>query len=419
MRSTALKKLTSLVSPGGLLLLAVVVLVQWPAIQESVRGLVRFYPYAVFAVGLVLGWWFHRSRLLFALLVLALADRALLHFAAGEAGAAGTGLVVFQAVAFLLPLNLAALTLLTERGTLTLTGLLRLAAIFLQVGAVFLLCRPVGAETAALLELKIFPERFFTWTPVGQPALLLFVAAFVLFSVRLFLHPNATGRGFLWALVAVFLGLNADGAGAGPAIYFATAGLILVAGLIQASYYMAYRDQLTGLSARRALNEALQRVGGQYTVAMVDIDHFKKFNDRYGHDVGDQVLRMVAAKLAEVGGGGRAFRYGGEEFTILFPGRAVDESLPYLERIRKAVEETRFAVRGPGRPRRKPKKPRPSPAGGGASRQSRREASITVSIGVAERDQHNAKPEQVLKAADQALYTAKRAGRNRIEPWSH
>ena len=123
---------------------------------------------------------------------------------------------------------------------------------------------------------------------------------------------------------------------------------------------MAYRDQLTGLSARRALNEALQRVGGQYTVAMVDIDHFKKFNDRYGHDIGDQVLRMVAAKLAEVGGGGRAFRYGGEEFTILFPGRAVDESLPYLERIRKAVEETRFTVRGPGRPRRKPKKPRPS-----------------------------------------------------------
>ena len=142
------------------------------------------------------------------------------------------------------------------------------------------------------------------------------------------------------------------------------------------------------------------------------IDHFKKFNDRYGHDVGDQVLRMVAAKLAEVGGGGRAFRYGGEEFTILFPGRAVDESLPYLERIRKAVEETRFAVRGPGRPRRKPKKAR-------TNRQSRREASITVSIGVAERDPHNAKPEQVLKAADRALYTAKRAGRNRIEPWSH
>ena len=301
MRSTALKKLTSLVSPGGLLLLAVVVLVQWPAIQESVRGLVRFYPYAVFAVGVVLGWWFHRSRLLFALLVLALADRALLHFAAGEAGAAGVGRVVFQAVAFLLPLNLAALTLLTERGTLTLTGLLRLAAIFLQVGAVFLLCRPVGAGTAALLELKFFPERFFTWTPVGQPALLLFVAAFVLFSVRLFLHPNATGRGFLWALAATFLALNAAGVGSGPTTYFATAGLILVAGLIQASYYMAYRDQLTGLSARRALNEALQRVGGQYTVAMVDIDHFKKFNDRYGHDVGDQVLRMVAAKLAEVG----------------------------------------------------------------------------------------------------------------------
>ena len=67
---------------------------------------------------------------------------------------------------------------------------------------------------------------------------------------------------------------------------------------------MAYDDELTGLPARRALNEALARLRGTYTVAMVDIDHFKRFNDEHGHDVGDQILRMVGARLAGVGGGG-------------------------------------------------------------------------------------------------------------------
>src|SRR5688500_20279314 len=86
--------------------------------------------------------------------------------------------------------------------------------------------------------------------------------------------------------------------------------------VIEASYLMAYQDGLTGLPARRALTEALHQMNGKFTIAMVDVDHFKKLNDRYGHDVGDQVLRMLASRLAKVSNGGRAFRYGGEEFEI-------------------------------------------------------------------------------------------------------
>jgi len=79
------------------------------------------------------------------------------------------------------------------------------------------------------------------------------------------------------------------------------------------------------LPSRRALIERLPSLGRRYTVAMVDVDHFKNFNDTYGHDAGDQVLRMVASRLGEVSGGGTAFRYGGEEFTILFPGKGGKE----------------------------------------------------------------------------------------------
>jgi len=106
-----------------------------------------------------------------------------------------------------------------------------------------------------------------------------------------------------------------------PALFSGAALLIMQLAVIQESHNMAFRDDLTGLPSRRALNEQLPGLGSRYAIAMVDVDHFKRFNDTYGHDVGDQVLKVVAARLMGVTGGGRPFRYGGEEFTVLFPGQ--------------------------------------------------------------------------------------------------
>ena len=93
---------------------------------------------------------------------------------------------------------------------------------------------------------------------------------------------------------------------------------------------------------------------------MLDIDFFKKFNDRYGHDVGDQVLCMVASHIKRVGGGGRPFRFGGEEFSILFQGKSRDETIPYLENLRESIENAQFALRGKNRPKKPPKRPKKS-----------------------------------------------------------
>src|SRR6185369_6728757 len=103
--------------------------------------------------------------------------------------------------------------------------------------------------------------------------------------------------------------------------------------------------------SRRSLNESLQGLGRRYTIAMVDVDHFKKFNDTYGHDVGDQVLKMVARKIQDVGGGGKAYRYGGEEFTITFSGRSLADVIPHLEELRKTIAGYRLQLRGSDRPR--------------------------------------------------------------------
>ena len=208
--------------------------------------------------------------------------------------------------------------------------------------------------------------------------------------------------------MASFLALNLGGGGPQATVYFSTGGLILVVSVIEASYFMAFRDGLTALPTRRALGEALLRIQGPYSVAMVDIDRFKAFNDDYGHDVGDQVLRMVATEIGRVGGGGRAFRYGGEEFAVLFSGKGAEEVLPHLERLRKAVEEVKFTLRGSARPIEKPETPLPTPSPG-------RQLSVTVSIGVAERADRRSAPSESLTLADEALYRAKKAGRNRVK----
>jgi GGDEF domain-containing protein len=142
---------------------------------------------------------------------------------------------------------------------------------------------------------------------------------------------------------------------------------------------------------------------------MIDVDHFKQFNDTHGHDVGDQVLKLVGGQLAFVEGGGRAYRYGGEEFSVLFASGSVREALPHLEKVRKAIEGYGMAVRRDDRPRDRK---------AGTVRRGQGEVetvlSVTVSIGVAGSDAKRATPDQVIRAADEALYRAKQGGRNRV-----
>lgn len=172
---------------------------------------------------------------------------------------------------------------------------------------------------------------------------------------------------------------------------------------------MAFRDDLTGLPSRRALNEQLPGLGNRYAIAMVDVDHFKRFNDTYGHDVGDQVLRMVGAKMMSVTGGGRPFRYGGEEFTVLFPGKTCKDAAPHLERLRQSIEDYRMNLRSGDRPA-DDERGRNKRAGSRGSDS----VSVTVSIGVAEINNRFTDPHSVIKGADEALYKAKGKGRNQV-----
>jgi diguanylate cyclase (GGDEF)-like protein len=340
---------------------------------------------------------------------LALADRGLLLFssAASSAGAGSVtiGRTVYNAIGFLLPLNLVFVSRVKERGIVTFQGIVRMSLILLQVLGVFLICRHQEWGLAAFLDYSLPNDHLLSWLPLSLPCLFSFGVAFLSLTRGFIRHESVIENGFFWALLSVFLAFAAGKVGPISTIYLATAGLVLVVSVIESSHSMAFRDELTGIPGRRALEEKLLQLSGNFTLAMVDIDHFKKFNDRHGHDVGDQVLRMVASKLAKVTGGGKPFRYGGEEFTILLAGKSAAEAMLHLEGVRKAVEQTRFIIRTRNRPRSKPEDPKKITG-------SRRKVKITISIGVAEKNEKYTSPEQVLMAADKALYRAKKAGRN-------
>jgi diguanylate cyclase (GGDEF)-like protein len=400
-----MKRILSLLVPEPPILIGAALLVTLPSLRGAALGLADVYPYTVLAAALLLGWRFNRSRLVFAVALLALTAYIL---ASGVDSPRER--LFFHAATILLPVNFALIALLPERGTVTTPGLVRWSIIVVQIVAVAFLAKNFPAPATALLKTRFLPAVLSAWTPIAQPAILTFLLTGALLVAAWLGEPQTPVRGYVYALVAVLAGLSWKAAGPGQLIWLATAGLVLVVAVVEASYLMAYRDGLTDLPGRRALNEALPRLSGQFTVAMIDVDHFKLFNDRWGHDAGDHVLRMVAARLAAVEGGGKAYRYGGEEFAVLFAGRGAEECMPHLEQLREVIETSRFTLRRRFRPRKKPT----AAKGGVGGRKTREQVVITVSIGVAEKNSRHTSPDQVVNAADKALYRAKEAGRNRV-----
>ncbi len=191
------------------------------------------------------------------------------------------------------------------------------------------------------------------------------------------------------------------------AVFFSLAGILLIYNIMSTSHSLAFIDQLTEIPSRRALENEMAHLGKHYSIAMLDIDHFKKFNDVHGHDTGDDVLRLVAKTLKKVEGKAKVFRYGGEEFTILFKGKYKVETLPFLEDLRENVACYDMFLRNRND---RPKDDKMGTKNRG-SNQKEKTVNVTISIGVADSSEITP-PKNVLKEADDALYKAKKKGRN-------
>jgi diguanylate cyclase (GGDEF)-like protein len=400
-------------------LVAVAAMLHTNLVAPSV-ALTAFAFYAALVAGLLIAWRFHSSRIFFALLVLFLAQRGIEYFSSGHVAATTSARMALAAVGLLLPIDFVLISLQKERGFVFSSIAPPALFLFVESVIVAVLCRPDSlAAPARALRHPLLPA------PLAFATLVAFSAAAVALLIRFLLFRKPVESGLLWALAASFLALRFGGAGRIPSAYFATAAFILAVSMVETSYLLAYHDELTTLPSRRAFNDALLRLSPPYSIAMLDIDHFKRCNDIYGHDTGDQVLRLVASKLARVTGGGQAYRCGGEEFAIVFSGKTTQEVLDDLEQLRANIEASSFRLRGQDRrqeargPERRNPRARGRAKTGHAIRQLSQagtptQISVTASIGVATSGAENSSAE-VIEAADKALYRAKAAGRNRIE----
>ena len=301
------------------------------------------------------------------------------------------------------PLLLVSLTIIPDRGIFSLRAIPAYALLLCSfMFSIILIIISPEWLTHALLT-NWFPARYFDWTQLPQTALFISVISFISMLILYFLKPSSQLAVGLGVLLLLITQMHFGEESRSLNIFSSASLLMCLYGVLQESWRMAYLDELTELPARRALREKFQQIGGQYAVAMLDVDHFKKFNDTYGHDTGDAVLRMIATKLSHVTGAGSCFRYGGEEFSIIFNGKNREEAIPHLEALRETIANTRFIVNRASSRRKSDKKIKAA---------KNKHVNITVSIGVADSSGKASNPWDILKLADKALYRAKNKGRN-------
>ncbi|QEM69285.1 GGDEF domain-containing protein [Geobacter sp. FeAm09] len=402
------RKISTILVPAAVLFAAWITVFQIPQLPPEQQGLVPLATYLLYVAGVFLACHFRRGRVFLALLAVG-ACYHLFRTQLAHGTDTPEAWLIYRALTVVVPFNILLVALMREKGFWTVAGRMRLLFVAMQIGAVWLTVRLDQHALWVALTRPIvhWPalERF----AMPQLSLILILLAAGIAVRRAVSLGSPIEGGVFASCVTLFVLFRWMWSPHVPETFCAAAALILIMAVIQDSYNMAFRDDLTGLLSRRVLNEQLPGLGSRYAIAMVDVDHFKNFNDSYGHDVGDQVLKMVGARLMNMTGGGSPFRYGGEEFTVLFPGKSAKEALPHLERLRQTIADYRMTLRGEDRPKDEER---------GKSRRSnsRRagEVSVTVSIGVAEAGGRQTAPQEVLKAADGALYKAKNRGRNQV-----
>lgn len=389
---------------------AILMVNNWMSLPAWLTSSLNWLPYLIMVLALMLCVVFYNSRE-FCLFLTMLCVYILLQTLLWPETKGINKTTLYNLIGLVLALNFVLFNFMKERGLLNSHGGNKLFILSIEFLACFWLIKSKQAALASFLALGFIPELDFINKLTGSPLLLVWTASLVLFAIHQYINPGLLRGAWGLTLLGLIIGLNFTGKPIITSIYFVISSLILITAIIIHAYHLAYRDELTQLPSRRALKQQLLSLGRDYSIAMVDVDHFKKLNDTYGHDVGDDVLKMLAMQLRTVAGGGRPFRYGGEEFTLVFPNTEASEASLYLDVLREKIANKKLTIRHHGRPRKKPQNRK--------RRGKAKDINISISVGLAEKTDKHRSPQDVIKAADNALYKAKEGGRNRVVVAKH
>lgn len=358
-------------------------------------------PYVLAFFSLLLSVWFQHSRTFYAVCILLFAMSAVTSFEGLNHRALINGLSVILPAAFII------LAIVKERGITSRYGLIKGLVFIALILAVFLDAGRINPWLEKLKAAKPIFDSVEGMAGIPRWGVFLFIVCLCILIARFLVFSSNMDIAFTGVSLGSFLILHFTEYPDVLSIFFSAIFLIFMIALFQTSYSLAFHDTLTGVLSRRALEQEMLRLGKKFAVAMVDIDHFKRVNDRYGHKVGDDVLKMIASMIERHADGGKTFRYGGEEFVVIFPRKNSGEIFEVMDQLRDAIEKRPLVLRSPKRPKNKPKTMIFREGGS-------EKIKITVSIGIADKNERTPSVGRVIEAADKALYKAKKSGRNCI-----
>jgi diguanylate cyclase (GGDEF)-like protein len=407
MLSLLWKSLLAIFFPGGLIFLIAIGFLRPQGLPLWLQQPIAALPYIVLGFGLIFGWYFASSRMILSLLVLALADQALVLLPNNGGDQEIVHRTIVAITAFLVPLNLLAFSILKEDSLSTIRGVMRVVLVLVQPFLVLWLCLPDQQVLATSFTREYIPSRYMEWTPIPQPALVAFAIAGLLHVIRFALHRNPLEGGAIWALCAIFVAYHTSRYGWQPTNFFMAAGLIFFVTLLQSFYQQTYRDELTGIPGRLAYDEAIGQLGKRFSVAIIGIDQLTQYANIHGKSVSEQILKLAAPRIQAACSDGQIFRTTGEEFTVLFPGKSATDTMGTLDTVRKSVDAIGLFLRG----RDRVWEQRGTKEAGSRDRA----LPITLSIGVSEKLNDGATLTLVIKSAYRGLYEAKGIGGNIVK----
>jgi len=373
--------------------------------DSLLHGITHFFQYPLYMGFALVGFLcfkLNQNRILFAVMLLLGASFLLFNpLTLQPLGIGVKGLYYVVAMSF--PLTLAIIFSIRETRPMDLPNIGRLAMSLIPILVLsYLVARDVSLFSK-IAFLKIIPglnpKNGFLFPQLSLISL-------AIFGVVIFFQKDRFVKPFLRVLGITMIPLMA-GLWAGIALY----SEIFKQTEIRELYKLIKRspEDLKAYQTELATDERLSHLSGEYAIAMMDIDHFKAFNDNYGHDEGDNVLRLVGSLLSEELGD-RVYRYGGEEFCAIFNGVSAEDAYMFANKVRRKLEERQFYIRKPNSKREATS----SFDRRRAKKNNGKKVQITISIGLANPTKKAKTVEAVIKLADQSLYQAKKKGRNRV-----
>lgn len=373
-------------------------------------------PYFLFLTGMVLGWKYSNTGILLTSFFLALIYLAVNTYGPPIFSKPSPASGISKAALLIFPLNIMIVSMLTKRRIFLTTGSLYLFLFSLQLFAVTIFCNPKGVVFKGVARsLHTYshttPQKFhlaaksitaFVNNISFATCVIFTLWTFIFLFARFYYRRDIAIAGFIGIFAAAMTGLLLAKQNAVMTIYFLATGVMLVLSAVEASFSLNTIDKLTGLPTRKAMKKEIDRLKGDYAIAIIDVDDLSNFNDIYGSATGDEVLTVVADKLSDVANGAKAFRYAGEEFIALLPDVTQEEASYCLDLFRKKIESFPILVTNKGLAKNK------------KDDRTAKHAQVTVSIGHAVSDEGNAIPEHVLSKAEEALYLAKQKGKNTL-----